>query len=127
MIKIVIKSAAQAALFAAAPIALVAMVPSPAIAQDDGGEDATHCLSLENNSLMNNCGYLIEAEWCVENVDCKNGTYTNQWTIGANRSYPVQGANTGGTVRWAACKGRNSIETGGFPAYSWQHRCNKGN
>jgi hypothetical protein len=54
--------------------------------------------------LQNNCGYAVEAGWCVIGYDCKNGNwgYKNQWTIGAGRSYPVSGS-VNRMVNFAAC------------------------
>lgn len=115
--------------FAAVGIAstLMALPAAPALAQyDDDGEDATRCVSMRDGSLYNACGFTIEVTWCVENVDCRNGRYTNQWTLGAYGSYPINGGRSGNYVRWGACKGRNSVTTNGTDSYSWEHICRKG-
>ncbi len=82
------------------------------------GEDAKNCVSVrepddDNGSayLVNNCGYTVEAAWCVENVDCQNGL-SNTWTLGAGSSYPVYGTSGRAyEVQWGACRGANTIST----------------
>lgn len=92
-----------ALVLAPAPLALL-VTATPALAQN-----ATNCLSLDDGSLVNSCSFAIEASWCVENVDCRDGHFTNMATIGANSSYPVNGGRSGNYVHWAACRGGNTI------------------
>ncbi len=84
---------------------------------DHTGQDATGCLQViwpkdgrGAARLANSCGYAVEATWCVVGVDCKPG-YSNLWTIGAGRQYPVYGTGDGQThrVEYAACKGANTL------------------
>lgn len=74
--------------------------------------DAVACLELLTlngaGSLRNNCAFTVEAVWCVENHDC-NPSYSNMWSIGAGRLYPVFGSRDGGQIHWGACRGANSI------------------
>jgi tetratricopeptide (TPR) repeat protein len=77
--------------------------------------DATNCLSLRrgpNNGaiLFNSCAFAVEAAWCVVGTEC--GHSGNMWTISANNSYPILGGNGGDLqVRYAACRGANSMDT----------------
>jgi hypothetical protein len=77
---------------------------APANAVVAMNDAVNECLSLSDNSLYNNCGFTVWATWCVENVDCRNGKFSNLEDIGAGRSYPVYGASTGNTVRYGACR-----------------------
>lgn len=83
--------------------------------QAPAGQDMAHCMRLERSSsggaaLANHCGVTVEATWCTEGGnagdDCSRG-FRNLWTIGAGRSYPVQGRPT--RVRWGACRGANTL------------------
>lgn len=125
MTKSNLHSAITATLLAAAPLALLLAPATAAYAYGDGaGTDATNCLDLVDNGLYNGCGFAVEAAWCVENVDCRGGRYTNIWTIGSGVRYPVQGASTGNHVRWAACKGRNTLDDVGNGSNPYRHQCN---
>ncbi|MGD9813902.1 MAG: hypothetical protein AB7Q23_07515 [Hyphomonadaceae bacterium] len=112
----------SAAAMAAASGMAVVLVNGP-MAQPAYAEAVTECLDLVDGSLVNNCPFTIEATWCTENVDCNNGRYTNTWTIGANRSYPVNGGRSGNYVHWGACRGANTLSTHGTAAYSWEFYC----
>lgn len=85
---------------------------------------AVQCMSVRRDPngnyaayLENHCGVTIEAIWCVEGYDCRNGTWgmTNTWTIGAGRNYPITGARNGGTIHYFGCTGRNSRPTEAGP------------
>lgn len=97
----------------APPLAKGKAVDDPAHA----GQDATGCLQViwpkdgrGAARIANSCGYAVEAAWCVVGVDCKPG-YTNRWTIGAGRQYPIYGTGDGLTrrVEYAGCRGANTI------------------
>jgi hypothetical protein len=82
---------------------------SASIGSADNTRPAGDCLSAVRRAsggidLQNNCGYAVEAGWCVIGYDCKNGDwgYSNQWTIGAGRSYPISGS-LNRMVNFAAC------------------------
>ena len=72
--------------------------------------DATACITVQQQSnvrrLVNTCGYPIETAWCIWESEC--GRAGNVYTIPAGGGWPVQ---AGGTVRFAACRNRNSITT----------------
>ncbi len=86
-------------------------------------EAMSNCVYLENGSLVNRCGVTVEVVWCTENIDCNNGRFTNSWTISAGGSYPVNGGNSGNTVHWGACRGKNTLSTRDTSAYSWTFYC----
>ncbi len=82
--------------------------------------DATHCLSVQEAGsgtnvhvggavsgrvLVNSCGFVVEASWCVVGSEC--GRSGNLYTIGANSYYPIMGGQ--GQVRFAACRGSDSM------------------
>lgn len=110
-----------AALAAAGGVAMV-LVNGPMV-QPAYAEDATTCLELVDGRLFNACPFSVEAIWCVENIDCTGGRYSNMSTIHSMQSHLVHGGSSGNTVRWAACRGVNTISHNGTAAYSWQHYC----
>lgn len=89
------------------------------IANTNGsGEDASTCINVEERasaistrSIINKCSYKIELAWCFEgggsSDDCVRG-FRNLWTLGSGATYPIQGKNVT-KVRYAACKGANSL------------------
>ncbi len=99
---------------------------------EEPGEDAKSCITprepaspAHNVSLTNSCDYPVELLWCTEGLDCKDGGFTNMWTIGPGVSWPIQGTagGSGRNIVFGACKGRNSI--GGLPK-SHLYKCSKG-
>lgn len=93
----------------------------PSSAQPSGGgqvwsdahnpaNDATACIVVQNETnrrlLANTCAYPIETAWCIAETEC--GRSGNLWTIAAGGRWPVSAE---GTVRYAACRNRNSIAT----------------
>jgi hypothetical protein len=110
-----------AALAAAGGLAIV-LVNGP-MAPPAYAEPVTDCLELIDGSLFNACPFSVEAIWCVENYDCNGGRYTNMSTIGSMRSHLVHGGNSGNLVRWAACRGVNTISHHGTADYSYQYYC----
>jgi hypothetical protein len=81
---------------------------------------AIQCISIDRNmsggaDIKNICNAPVEVFWCVENHDCKHGTWgmTNQTTLKAGGSYPAIGS-IGKTVHAFACDERNAslIEQG---------------
>ncbi len=72
--------------------------------------DATACITVQQDGngrrLVNTCGYAIETAWCIAETEC--GRSGNLWTIAAGGRWPVSNE---GTVRYAACRNRNSIAT----------------
>ena len=87
------------------------------------GENASGCISLEGYNIQNSCNFTVEVTWCVENYDCNDGKFTNTWTLGPGRMYPVQGSNTGNQVHWGACRGANTLSTNGTQPYSYTFNC----
>lgn len=96
----------------------IATIASPARA-----EPVTNCLDLIDGSLFNSCPFTVEAVWCVENFDCRDGRFTNMATIQSMRGNLVHGGRSGNTVRWGACRGANTISHYGTTAYSWEFYC----
>lgn len=98
--------------------------------EPDQGEDASGCLTPKSPvdprdfvRLVNTCPYRIEALWCVVDHDCKP-SYTNMHTFEVGDSYKIYGTEDGNNareIRWAACKGKNTI--GGRP--NFLHVCSK--
>lgn len=93
--------------------------PPPAAPAYNGGgrsdahnpaNDATACIVVQNETnrrvLANTCAYPIETAWCIAETEC--GRSGNVWTIAAGGRWPVSNE---GTVRYAACRNRNSIAT----------------
>lgn len=87
--------------------------------------DAVDCLELvalnDAGSLHNTCAFTVEAVWCVEGHDCRP-SYSNMWSIGPDRMYPVNGTRGGGYVHWGACRGANSVLMGPDDAV-FSYRC----
>jgi hypothetical protein len=115
-----------AALFCIPPVAALAFAGGltvVTIASPARAEAATDCLDLIDGSLFNSCPFTVEAVWCVENLDCTGGRFTNMATIPSLRSNLVHGGRSGNLVRWGACRGANTISTHGTAAYSWEFHC----
>lgn len=79
-------------------------------------DSAIHCVAIERNdyggaNIVNHCGFPVEAFWCVENLDCKHGTWgmTNQWAIRAGGQYPVSGSKGKNVFAFACDKPNASI------------------
>lgn len=102
----------------------VTFVSVSPIATPAHAEPVTNCLDLIDGSLFNSCPFTVEALWCVENLDCNGGRFTNQATIPSLRSNLVHGGRSGNTVHWGACRGANTISHHGTEAYSWTFYCN---
>lgn len=119
-----------AALLCAPPAAALAavgalVVVNGPLAQPAYAEPVTNCLDLIDGSLFNSCPFTVEALWCVENIDCNGGRFTNQATIGSMRSNLVHGGRSGNTVRWGACRGANTISHYGTTAYTYEFYCSE--
>lgn len=115
-----------AALFCIPPVAALAFAGGLTVvtaASPARAEAATDCLDLIDGSLFNSCPFSVEAVWCVENLDCNGGRFTNQSTIRSRQSNLVHGGRSGNTVRWGACRGVNTISIHGTAAYSWEFYC----
>ena len=115
-----------AALAAAGGLAIV-LVNGP-MAQPAHAEAVADCLDLVNGNdgvvrLFNSCPFTVEAVWCVENIDCNGGRFTNMSTIGSMRGNVVHGGASGNRVHWGACRGANTISHYNTPAYSYQFYC----
>jgi hypothetical protein len=92
------------------------------------GEDASRCLSpvypIDPRAavrLINNCPYRIEGVWCVVGHDCRP-SYTNMHTFEPDATYPIygtEGGHSGRMIKWAACRGRNTIHGGA----GFLHQC----
>jgi hypothetical protein len=101
---------------------------SASTGSSDNTRPAGDCLSAVRRAsggidLQNNCGYAVEAGWCVIGYDCKNGDwgYGNQWTIGAGRSYPVSGS-LNRMVNFAAC---TPTQTSVISTSRTEYRCGR--
>ena len=88
--------------------------PELAYAQYSSGQSANECLSVSARGIENGCSYEIEVAWCLYNVDCR-GQYSNQFTILPGGYYAFSGRQSGNQLRYAACRGRNSIHS--LPGY----------
>lgn len=115
----------QAATFAlcAASISIPNQTSRANAAYMVNNDDYNNCVDVTDNQLHNGCGYTVWVTWCVENVDCNNGKFTNLEDIGADKSYPVYGAHTGNVVHYGVCKAPMMPMTNDTPAYSYQFRC----
>lgn len=114
------------ALFLIPPAAVLAFAGGLAmntIASPARAEPVTDCLDLIDGYLFNSCPFTVEAVWCVENIDCTNGRFTNMATIHSMRQNLVHGGRSGNLVRWGACRGANTITHHGTTAYSWEFYC----
>lgn len=117
---------ALAALLCIPPAAALAFAGGLAVvtaASPARAEGATDCLDLIDGSLFNSCPFTVSAVWCVENLDCNGGRYTNMSNIPSLQGNLVHGGRSGNMVRWAACRGVNTITHHGTAAYSWEHYC----
>lgn len=114
------------AMAAAGGMALV-LVNGPMV-QPAYAEPVTNCLDLVTGNdgvarLFNSCPFTVEAVWCVENIDCNGGRYTNMSTIPSMRRNVVHGGASGNTVHWGACRGANTISHYGTTPYSYTFNC----
>lgn len=92
---------------------------SPAYGAASAGQGANECVSTDRqNGLVNRCSFTISVAWCVVGVDCA-GHYVNMWNIGPGNSYPYNGRQSGGSVNYGACRGRDTISPSqtGYSSY----------
>lgn len=68
--------------------------------------NATQCVRLDGQVLVNTCNETIEAAWCVGN-GCQFN-HGSSWTIQPGQRMPHSGGNN--YIRWDACRGANSIK-----------------
>ncbi|HET9230652.1 MAG TPA: hypothetical protein VFO00_05160 [Vitreimonas sp.] len=117
----------SAATLAAASGFAVVLVNGPMV-QPANAEAVADCLELVRGNdevvrLFNACPFTVEAVWCVENIDCNGGRFTNMATIHSMRENIVHGGASGNTVHWGACRGANTISHYGTTAYSYEFHC----
>lgn len=101
-------------------LALFLAIPLSASAgmEEAEGEDAKQCVEIIGSEIFNKCGYTIEVTWCSEGKSCRDGKYSATWNISGNGNFPHH-EGKGATIRYGACKGRDSITTHGFSNYEY--------
>ena len=95
--------------------------------QHNPAHDATRCVQIQDArngaNFYNSCNFAVELTWCVEGVDCNPG-YSNTWTLGAGRQWPIQGTSKQRRqIYYAACKGANSFNHTSDLGRHKQHSC----
>lgn len=95
--------------------------------QHNPANEATRCVQIQDSrngaNFYNSCNFAVELTWCVDGVDCNPG-YSNTWTLGAGRQWPIQGTSKQRRqIYYAACKGANSFNHTSDLGRRKQHSC----